>query len=99
MLKVKFYDKMLDLLGREHNHIVGSRASKILDVANRQDLLQKRIRQFQSVGLTRLEVSILHEAIEKFNPLKPPVRTLCHQKIEKAIEHMVTNILNSDLVL
>ena len=89
LLKVKIYDKVLDLIGRDHYHQVGSRVSMILDTSNEKGLLQKRIRDCQSTGLTRLEVSVLHDAIEKFNVLKPPVRTLCHDKVSQAMGLMV----------
>ena len=99
LLKVKVYDKILDLIGRDHHHTVGTRVPQILGTGFKDDLFQKRIKKSQSTGLTRLEVSVLHEAISQYDIFKPSVKTLCHEKVPKAMSLMVENILNHDYVL
>ena len=81
LLVIKIYDKMLDLVARDGGNIVGSKMNKILGAKRELSLFEKRIRLAQYDGMTRVEVSICHDAIMKFRPDLPPVMTLWHMKM------------------
>ena len=98
LLKVKFYDKVIDLMAREHFFIVGSRVNQILGSSRTTDALSKRVRIEQKFGVTRLEVSILADAITLGNPLHVPMRTLWHLKTRNALKSIATNVLNDEAV-
>ena len=44
LMTIKFYDKTLDLMGREGSKTVGSRFSKILGSNNTQGILEESVR-------------------------------------------------------
>ena len=75
LLNVKVYDKILDMLGREGTHLVGSRLKNVLGSKYDVDMLDKRVCDSQLVGLTRLEISILKAALVKYEPLAPSAKT------------------------
>ena len=78
ILTIKLYDKVLDLVGREYRHPVGSRISQILGSKSQLTTFDRRVRASQHVGLSRVELSINREAIEKYNPFSPSVKTVWH---------------------
>jgi len=53
---IKIYDKFVDLIGRDGNQPVGSRINKLIGSTKSLDL-QKKIRNTQAFGMTRLEIS------------------------------------------
>ena len=57
-MTVKFYDKILDLIGREGCLPVGSRLSKVLGSKNYVDPMRKVYKGAQTKGITRVEVSV-----------------------------------------
>ena len=81
VLGIKFYDKMMDLIGREATHLVGSRVSTIVGSCRSKDEFNQRLCQTQLTGLTRLEVSIYPDAEDRYNPMLPSVKTLWHLKM------------------
>ena len=42
---------------------------------------------------------MLSEAIEKYEPNKVPLKTLCHERVEAAMFAMKTNVLDNQRVL
>ena len=58
LMTIKFYDKSLDLMGREGSKTVGSRFSKILGSNSTQGILEESVRLAQHTGLTRVEISL-----------------------------------------
>ena len=56
-MAIKFYDKFLDLIGRDGLKIVGSRFNQIVGESNNLDLLQSKVRAAQESGMTRVEIS------------------------------------------
>ena len=81
VLGIKFYDKMMDLIGREATHLVGSRVSTIVGSCRSKDAFSQRLCQAQFTGLTRLEVSIYLDAEGRYSPMLPSVKTLWHVKM------------------
>ena len=67
LLNIKVYDKILDLVGREATHLVSSRLSTILASGRDPGAFENMIRRNQNCGITRLEVSICREALERFD--------------------------------
>ena len=63
ILNIKFYDKTLDLIGRDGMQMVGSKLSHILGCKGQYDSFIKRVCQTSSSGLTRLEMSICRSAL------------------------------------
>ena len=55
---IKFYDKMLDLIGREGCLPVGSRLSTVLGSTNNLSSMREVYYKAQSRGITRVEVSV-----------------------------------------
>ena len=55
---------------------------------------QRRLRNSQSLGLTRLEISICSNAFQKYDPFQPSCKTLWHQKIEAYLFKIGSMILN-----
>ena len=76
MLKV--YDKILDLLGREATHMVGSRVHEVIGAKHHNNSLNKRVSMASNHGLTRIELSICKEALNRYKPYYPSIRTLWH---------------------
>ena len=64
LLNIKVYDKMLDLIGREHIHTVSSRLKTVLCSGHQPGAFERMIHKNQYCGVTRVEVSILPDAIE-----------------------------------
>ena len=58
VMTVKFYDKVLDLIGREGCKCVSSRCSHILCSRRVANSVEQSMRLAQYTGLTRVEVSI-----------------------------------------
>ena len=98
-LGIKFYDKMIDLIGREATHLVGSRVSTIVGSCRSKDAFSQRLCQAQLTGLTRLEVSIYPDTEGRYNPMLPSVKTLWHLKIQRALDELVAGVLNNTKVL
>ena len=99
LLVVKFYDKLTDLVARDGSHIVGSRIDSILGSKRHLTLFESRIRKAQYAGMTRVEISICHAALEKFRPDLPSVRTLWHLKMQNAIDLIINKVLNHKDIL
>jgi len=57
VMKVKVYDKILELVGRDGARLVGSRVNQVVGAVRNSDMLQTKIRKAQKSGLTRLEIS------------------------------------------
>ena len=81
LLFVKAYDKLIDLIAREGSFMVGSRASVILGSKHHLGKFEKKITKVQHNGLTRLEISICKDALRRFNPFEPSVKSLWHFKV------------------
>ena len=64
VLNIKFYDKMLDLCSRDGIQKVGTRIDHILGSSGKLDTFYKRVCQAQETGMTRLEISICHPALQ-----------------------------------
>ena len=78
LLNIKMYDKTLDLIGRDGTQMVGSRLNQILGCGRQYNTFIKRVCRAQSSGLTRLEISICRNALQKFKPWQASVKTLWH---------------------
>ena len=81
LLKVKLYDKLLDLAARDGSNLVGSRLKAALGAKDHLSMFERRVRRAQSTGMTRLEISVLHDALSTYQLLTTPVRTQWHTKI------------------
>ena len=57
LLIVKFYDKMLDLVGREGCTLIGTNFPKLIGSTNHINAFQQKLRKAKLKGMTRLEVS------------------------------------------
>lgn len=99
ILNIKAYDKVLDLVGREATYLVSSRVNTILGNKYEVGVFERQLRKQQHVGMTRLELSICHSALEKFSPWAPSVRTLWHQKVTKFAEEIIGRVLNDERAL
>ena len=62
------------------------------------DKLSKRVRVNQRFGITRIEVSLLVDAIILNNPLYVPMRTLWHTKAKDALKQIADEVLNHQSV-
>ena len=60
-MKIKLYDKMMDLMAREFYHTVGSRCREILGAKNELNYFSNRLRQCQKTGMMRVEVSMFFD--------------------------------------
>ena len=94
LLNIKIYDKLLDLLSRNGSHMVGSRAASVLGSQRSLDMFSKRICLAQSFGITRLEISICHDALERYSPMLPSVRTLWDKKVKATLTLLTDRVLN-----
>ena len=99
ILNVKIYDKFLDLVGREYIHPVSSRINTVLCSGRQPGCFEKLIRKYQHVGLTRLEISVCHNALKKFSPWNPSVKTRWHVKMANAIDSIISGALNNPKAL
>ena len=61
-------------------------------------VFDRRIGKAQFTGLTRLEMSICRDALEKFSPQLPSVKTMWDKKIQAALTMLVDDVLNNPLV-
>lgn len=66
ILNLKIYDKMVDLCVRDGRNQVGSRIKEIVGSKNNLSKFNERLRHAQGAGMTRLEISILPAAFEKY---------------------------------
>ena len=98
-LNIKFYDKMLDLIGRDGIQKVGTRLDHILGSHGQYNTFIKRVCQAQHSGMTRLEISICHSALQKFKPWQSSVKTLWHEKTQAALTTIVEDVLNNKNVI
>ena len=96
---VKFYDKILDLIGREATYMVSSRIATIVGSSNSLDAFNTKLRQAKYTGLTRLEVSICLGAMQGYNPTHASVKTKWHSKMQAALDLLASRVLNNDSVL
>ena len=99
LLNIKVYDKTLDLIGRDGTQMVGSRLSQILGCRGQYNTFIKRVCRTQSLGLTRLEISICRNALQKFKPWQPSVKTLWHKKTQSALYAIIEEVLHNKNVL
>ena len=99
MLQIKVYDKILDMIGRDATHMVGSRIKEIVGAKHNLNLFNQKLRVARFSGMTRIEVSICSHAIDTFALCHPPVRTLWHTKVENAIDHLYSTTLNDNDVI
>ena len=82
---LKFYDKILDLLGREASHIVGTRINEVIGSKHHNNSFNKRVSMASNHGLTRIELSLCKEALLRYKPFYPSIKTLWHDKIKTAL--------------
>lgn len=94
LLNIKAYDKILDLVGREATFIVSSRLSTILSSGSQPGAFEKLIRKNQNQGMTRLELSIHRDSIERYNPWSRTIRKTWDQKICNAMDKLLQSVLN-----
>ena len=99
LLTIKCYDKLLDLVGRNGYHLVGSRMPVVLGCSSERTSFMKRIRGAQHTGLTRLEISCHEAALQKYILYTASLKTDWHYRIQRAIETLVSKFLNHDEVL
>ena len=78
LLTIKIYDKMLDLIGRDGYHLVGTRMPVVLGCSYERTSFMKRIRDAQHVGLTRLEISCHEAALQKYILHTASLKTIWH---------------------
>ena len=90
---------MVDLIGREATHLVGSRVSTIVGSCRSKDAFNQRLCQAQLTGLTRLEVSIYPDTEDRYNPMLPSVKTLWHIKMQCALDELAAGVLNNKKVM
>ena len=90
---------MIDLIGREATHLVGSRVSTIVGSCRSKDAFNQRLCQAQLTGLTRLEVSIYSDTENRYNPILPGVKTLWHIKMQCALDELAAGVLNNKKVM
>ena len=90
---------MMDLIGREATHLVGSRVSTIVGSCRSKDAFNQRLCQTQLTGLTRLEVSIYLDTEGRYNPMLPGVKTLWHIKMQCALDELAAGVLNNKKVM
>ena len=88
LMTVKFYDKFLDLLGREGSHQVGSRLHTVLGCNRVLSPFQKDISRTSRVGLTRVEISIRSDALRKYSPFLPSFKTRWHVAADSGIKKL-----------
>lgn len=98
-MTIKIYDKLLDLIGREAHHMVGSRIAVILGSRQVLTSFMRRIKEAQDDGLTRLEVSITQVALQRYIFANPTVKTCWHTKMQSAMDHLVDRFLNDPRIL
>ena len=60
-MKIKFYDKFLDLIAREACHPIGSRFSQIVGSRNSIGPFERTICNNQHLGMTRCEISLRYD--------------------------------------
>ena len=99
LLQVKIYDKIMDLVGRDGAAVVGSRIAKIVGCQGTLNAFDKRVSQARWVGMTRLEISLCHGALRRYNPFQPSMKTLWAQRVNAAFEHLDRLVLNDRQVL
>lgn len=80
LMTVKVYDKILDLVGREHQYSIGSRINEVIGSKRLLNPLNRRVCQAQDNGVTRLEVSLKQAVFQKYAPHEPSRKTLWHQR-------------------
>lgn len=61
VLKIKFYDKVMETVGRDGYKQVGSKCSRIVGATRVLDDLNLKFRRAKMAGLTRIEVSFLFD--------------------------------------
>lgn len=98
ILTVKMYDKLLDMVCRDNIRTVGSRISTILGSKKFLDKFDKRVYEAELFGMTRLEVSICHGALLKYNPLHASTKTVWEKKIRAMLDALTDKVLNSENV-
>ena len=99
LLNIKAYDKILDLIGREATHLVSSRLSTILASGKDPGAFESMIRRNQRCGVTRLEVSICREALDRHNLLRCDYGGNWNEKICTAMGQLVEYVLNDRDIL
>ena len=99
LLNIKAYDKILDLVGREATHLVSTRLSTILASGKDPGAFESMIRRNQRCGVTRLEVSICREALDRHNLLQCDYRGTWHEKMCTAMGQLVEYVLNDRDIL
>ena len=87
------------MIGREATKLVSTRLPSILGSKYRLGVFERQLRKHQHSGMTRLEISICHDALEKFNPWAPSVKTQWFQKVALAMKEIVEKVLNNKRVL
>ena len=93
-MTVKFYDKLMDLLGREGSHQVGSRLHTVLGCNRFLTPFQKDVCRTQKTGLTRVEISIRADALRKYRPFDPSAKTGWHLAADRGIKALAGEVLN-----
>ena len=94
LMTIKFYDKFMDLIGREGSHQVSSRLHTVLGCGRYLTKFQKNITQTQKVGMTRVEISIRRDALRKYNPFEPSFKTKWHLAADRGIKVLAGEVLN-----
>ena len=94
VMTVKMYDKILDLMSREHIWVVGSRFPQILGSKHSIGKFEKTIRDAQFTGITRLEISLRPDIDSDTVMLNNMIKQTWHERIPNLLRHITDNVLN-----
>ena len=94
LLRIKAYDKTLDLFCRDRRVTVGSRIASVLGARRQITVFDKRVRVAQHCGLTRLEISVCRDAIQRYNPWRAGVRVKWDTRAGAALHQLADRVLN-----
>ena len=99
ILKIKYYDKVVDLVAREATHLVGSRTAEIVGSKRALSTFNERLARAKDHGLTRIEISFMLPALRKYPIWAPSVKTVWHRRVVVVLKHLVTEVINDSNIL
>lgn len=98
-MTIKVYDKFLELVGRDGTQMVGSRIRKVIGAQEEPDALLSKIRNTQTSGMTRLEISYRFSKNTNQTFGLPCMISSFYSKAKVLLNEIVSHVLNDLEVL
>lgn len=98
-LKIKFYDKQIEQIGRDGYKLIGSKLSHVVGATRKADALQLKFRKTKLTGMTRLELSFYFDDSPEYQFYQTYMKNYWHRMAGNFLDRIVADVMNQPTML